>query len=176
MSTWVIDPDHSVASFAVRHLKVAYVRGQFNAIRGSIRFDPEDISRSSAEAVIEAPGLLTGIRKRDDHVLSAEFLAADAFPQIAFKSTGVEGIGQNRARMTGDLTIRGITKPVSMEVEFYGPVKSPFGGEMTMGFSATAVVDRFDFGVAWNEVMEDGGFIVDKEVRISLDIEADLKE
>jgi polyisoprenoid-binding protein YceI len=176
MSVWIIDSDHSVAAFAVRHLKVAYVRGQFNTIRGTIRFDPKDISQASAEATIEVPGLLTGIKKRDDHVLSTDFLEADAFPQITFRSTRVEYAGQNRARMTGDLTIRGTTKPISMEVGFSGPVKSPFGGEMTMGFSAAATIDRFDFGVTWNEIMEDGGFIVDKEVKITLDIEADLQE
>ena len=176
MSTWIIDPDHSVAAFAVRHLGVAFVRGQFNAIRGTIRFDPKDISRASAEATIEVPGLLTGIRKRDDHVLSPDFFDADGYPQMIFRSTGVEGSGQNRARMTGDLTIRGITRTVSMDVEFSGPVKSPSGGETTMGFSATAALDRFDFGISWNEMMEDGGFVVGREVKITLDIEADLKE
>jgi polyisoprenoid-binding protein YceI len=176
MSTWIIDPDHSVAAFAVRHLKVAYVRGQFNTIRGTIRFDPKDISQASAEATIEVPGLHTGIKKRDDHVLSADFFDAGAFPQISFRSTRIEGAGQNRAKMTGDLTIRGTTKTVSMDAEFSGPVKSPSGGEITMGFSATATINRFDFGMAWNELMEDGGFIVDKDVKITLDIEADLKE
>ncbi|HYQ47966.1 MAG TPA: YceI family protein [Thermodesulfovibrionales bacterium] len=176
MSTWTIDPDHSVAAFAVKHLKVAYVRGQFNRISGTITFDPSDIAGATAEATIDASSLITGIRKRDDHVMSADFIEASTFPFIAFRSTKVEAAGGSRAKMTGDLTIRGITKPVTLDVEFAGPVKSPFGGEITMGFSAAAVVDRFAYGVSWNEIMEDGGFMIDRDVKITIDIEADLKE
>jgi len=176
MSTWTIDPDHSVAAFAVKHLKIAYVRGQFNSISGTITFDPADITQTTAEATIDAASLITGIRKRDDHVMSADFIEASAFPFITFRSTKVESAGQNRAKMTGDLTIRGITKPVTLDVEFSGPVKSPFGGEITMGFSASATVDRFAYGIAWNEIMEDGGFMIDKDVKITIDVEADLKE
>jgi len=176
MSTWIIDPDHSVAAFAVKHLKIAYVRGQFNKISGTITFDPTDITKTATEATIDAASLITGIRKRDDHVMSADFIEVSAFPFITFRSTKVEGAGENRAKMTGDLTIRGITKPVTMDVEFSGPVKSPYGGEITMGFSASATVDRFTYGVSWNEIMEDGGFMIDKDVKITIDIEADLKE
>jgi len=176
MSSWIIDPDHSVAAFAVKHLKIAFVRGQFNKISGTITFDPSDISSTTAEATIDASSLITGIRKRDDHVMSADFIETATFPSITFRSTKVEGAGENRAKMTGDLTIRGITKPVTLDVEFAGPVKSPFGGEITMGFSATSVIDRFAYGVSWNEIMEDGGFMIDRDVKITIDIEADLKE
>jgi polyisoprenoid-binding protein YceI len=176
MSTWTIDPDHSVAAFAVKHLKVAYIRGQFNKISGTIVFDPADITKAAADATIDAASLITGIRKRDDHVMSADFIETPAFPFITFRSTKVEGAGGNRAKMTGDLTIRGITKPVTLDVEYAGPVKSPFGGEITMGFSASTVIDRFAYGVSWNEIMEDGGFMIDKDVKITIDIEADLKE
>ncbi|NJD57497.1 MAG: YceI family protein [Nitrospirae bacterium] len=176
MSIWIVDPDHSVAAFAVKHLKIAYVRGQFNGISGTIIFDPSDVTRTTVEATIEASGLITGIRKRDDHVMSADFIEAATYPFITFRSTKVEGAGENRAKMTGDLTIRGITKPVTLDVEYSGPVKSPFGGEITMGFSATAVIDRFAYGVSWNEIMEDGGFMIDRDVKITIDIEADLRE
>ena len=176
MSTWIIDPDHSVAAFAVKHLKIAFVRGQFNRISGTITYDPSDISKTTVEASIEAASLLTGIRKRDDHVMSADFIDVSAYPFILFRSTSIEGTGDNRAKMTGDLTIHGITRPLTMAVEISGPVKSPFGGEITMGFSATAVIDRFSYRVTWNEIMEDGGFMIDKAVHITIDIEADLKE
>ena len=176
MSTWIIDPDHSVAAFAVKHLKIAYVRGQFNRISGTITFDPAYISKTTVEATIDAASLLTGIKKRDDHVMSADFIEASTFPLITFRSTRIEGMDKNKAKLTGDLTIHGITKTVAMEVAFSGPVKSPHGGEITMGFSATATIDRFAFGVRWNEIMEDGGFMIDKDVKIMIDIEADLKE
>lgn len=176
MGIWTIDPDHSVAAFAVKHLKIAYVRGQFNKISGTVTFDPADITKTAAEATIDAASLITGIKKRDDHVMSADFIEASAFPFITFRSTKVKSVGENRAKLTGDLTIRGITKPVTLDVEFSGPVKSPYGGEITMGFSASATVDRFAYGVSWNEVMEDGGFMIDKDVKITIDIEADLKE
>jgi len=176
MSTWIIDPDHSVAAFAVKHLKVAYVRGQFNKIRGTITFDPADISKTTVEATIDAAGLLTGIKKRDDHVMSADFIGVAVQPHITFRSTKVEGAGADRAKLTGNLMIHGITRPVTMDVAFSGPVKSPFGGEITMGFRAALTLDRFVFGVSWNEIMEDGGFMIDKDVHITIDLEADLKE
>jgi|PlaIllAssembly_1097288.scaffolds.fasta_scaffold11892_1 polyisoprenoid-binding protein YceI len=176
MSTWIIDPDHSVAAFAVKHLKIAFVRGQFNKISGTIMFDPADISKTTVEATIDAASLLTGIKKRDDHVMSADFIGVAAQPHITFRSTKVEGAGADRAKLTGDLMIHGITRPVTMDVAFSGPVKSPFGGEITMGFRAALTLDRFVFGVSWNEIMEDGGFMIDKDVHITIDLEADLKE
>ena len=176
MSIWTIDPDHSVAAFAVKHLKVAYVRGQFNKISGTVTFDPADIAETTVEAMIDAVSLLTGIKKRDDHVMSTDFIGVATYPLITFRSTKVEVAGANRAKLTGDLMIHGITRPVTMDVAFSGPVKSPFGGEVTMGFRAALTIDRFVFGVSWNEIMEDGGFMIDKDVHITIDIEADLKE
>jgi polyisoprenoid-binding protein YceI len=176
MSTWIIDPDHSVAAFAVKHLKVAYVRGQFNSITGKITLDPDDPSRSSVEAEIAVAGMTTGIRKRDEHLFTPDFFEVSKYPTITFKSTKIEGTGPNRGRITGDLTIRGMTRPVSMEVEYSGPVKSPFGGEITMGFTATTTINRFDYNVSWDAPMEDGGLIVDKDVKIMIDVEADLSE
>lgn len=174
MSRWTIDPDHSVAAFAVRHLRVADVRGQFNGITGTILYDPEDPSRSSVEAAIDVSIMTTGIRKRDDHLMSPDFFDAGGYPLITFRSTKIEITGPGTAKIAGDLTIRGISHPVTMDAEFSGPVKSPFGGETTMGFFASAVINRFDYNVRWNEVMEDGGFIVGKDVKITVDVEADL--
>lgn len=177
MTKCVIDPDHSVASFAIRHLMIANVRGMFNKVKGTIHFDAKDLSRSSVEAEIDVASLSTGVKKRDNHILSDEMLDAGKYPTITFKSTRVQADKGNRGKIIGDLTIHGVTRPVTVEAEFHGPVKSPFGGEITMGFTATTRVNREDFGVMWgSDPLEGGGLIAGKEVEITLDVEADLVE
>lgn len=176
MAKWIIDPDHSVAEFSVRHMMVANVRGLFSGISGAVDFDPADLSRLTARVEIEVAGLTSGIAKRDAHLLSPDFFDAANHPKIIFRSTGAIPLGPNRARMSGELTIRGTTRPVTFEVEFLGPVKSAFGGETTIGFAAETTLDRYDFGVSWNESMEGGGVVAAREVRIALDVEADLVE
>ncbi len=178
MAKWIIDPDHSVAAFAIRHLMVANVRGQFNNVTGTIEFDPKRPGNSSVTASIEVASLTTGIRKRDDHVLSPDFFDAEKFPEITFRSTKIEITGDNTGKVEGDLTIRGITHPATLSVEFFGPVKVPedFGGETTIGFSAQTRINREDFNVMWNVPLEGGGVMVGNEVEIALDVEADLEE
>jgi polyisoprenoid-binding protein YceI len=178
MSTWKIDPAHSVAAFSVKHMMVTNVRGQFNDVTGTIRFDPSDIAGSSVEAKIEVASLTTGNARRDEHLRSPDFFDAAKYPEITFKSTKVEPAGSNHGRITGELTIRGTTRTVSMEAEYNGPVKSPqdLGGETTMGFSASLAIDREDYGVNWNVPLDGGGLVVGKEVWIMLDVEADLEE
>jgi polyisoprenoid-binding protein YceI len=168
-----MDPDHSVASFAIRHMMVALVRGQFNKLSGAIRLDPDDPASTSFEASIEVGSLLTGVKKRDQDLLGGNFFDAARFPLMTFRSTGAEPTGLNRLKVTGALTIRGVTRTVVLDAEFSGPVKSPFG-ETTMGFAATATVNREDFGIAWNVEMEKGGAMVGRYVHIALDLEADL--
>ncbi|MEJ2696300.1 MAG: YceI family protein [Candidatus Sulfobium sp.] len=177
MAKWTIDPAHSVAAFSVRHMTVANVRGQFNNIAGTIEMDEAAPERSSVTAEIEVASITTGIRKRDDHLLSADFFDAAKYPKITFKSTKIEPAGSNGARISGDLTIHGITRPVIMEAEYFGPVKSPedLGGETTIGFSAYLTIDRQDFDVKWNVPIE-AGLMVGNDVKINLDIEADLAE
>lgn len=176
MSQWRIDPDHSVAAFSIRHMMICNVRGQFNKISGTITYDAERPETSSVEAAIEAASIYTGIAKRDEHLRSSDFFDAAACPAINFKSTKVEKSGEGRLRVFGDLTIRCVTRPVAFEAEISGPVKSPFGDETTIGFTASTSLDREEFGVSWNEAMEGGGFIVGKEVLVYLDVEADLVE
>lgn len=178
MAKWTIDTDHSVAAFSVRHMTVANVRGQFNTMSGTVEFDQADPAGASVTAEIEVASITTGIRKRDDHLLSADFFDAANYPKISFRSTKVESAGGNRARISGDLTIRGITRPVTMDAEYFGPVKSPeaLGGETTVGFSASVAVNRQDFGVKWNVPIGDGELMVANDVKITLDIEADLAE
>ncbi len=173
MVKWVIDPDHSVAAFVIKHMMVANVRGQFNKISGTIYFDPADLSKSSVEVSIDASGIYTGIQKRDDHLRSPDFFDTATYPNIIFKSTKVEGAGVNNLKVNGDLTIHGITRRVTFDVEYSGPEKSPYG-ETSMGFTATAMVNREDYGLLWNVALESGGVMIGKDVRILLDIEADL--
>ncbi|MDA8077536.1 MAG: YceI family protein [Nitrospiraceae bacterium] len=178
MAQWNIDPDHSVAAFSVRHLMIANVRGQFNRITGAINFDPSAPAGSTVEATIDVSSITTGNRMRDDHLLSPDFFDAARYPSMSFKCTKVELAGPNRGKVSGDLTIRGVTRQVTMDVEHFGPVKSPeaVGGETSIGFTAKVSINREDFGVMWNIPLNAGGFVVGKEVEIVLDIEADLAE
>ena len=171
---WTIDSSHSAAGFSVRHMMIANVIGLFGKMAGTIYFDPPNITSLSVEAEIEVGSITTGYRTRDKHLLSPDFFDAANHPKIKFMSTKTESLGGNRGRITGDLTMRGKTCPLTLEFEYLGPVKSPFGGEITIGFAATAKINREDYGVAWNEAMPDGGVVVGKEVKITLDVEADL--
>jgi polyisoprenoid-binding protein YceI len=173
MATWIIDPDHSVAAFRVRHMMVTNVHGQFNKLSGTIQFEPPDMGHLSLEAQIDVTGIYTGIQKRDDHLRSPDFFDAANYPKIMFKSTKPEAISGNHGKLAGDLTIRGVTKPVTLDVEFFGPVKDPFDeGGISIGFSASTRINRKDYGILWNA--DTGSVIVAGwEVLISLEIEAD---
>ena len=176
MAKWTVDPDHSVAAFAVRHMMIAHVRGQFSRISGTIYFDPAQRNGASVDVTIDVASITTGIRKRDEHLLSGDFFDARQYPVITFKSSAVEFGDANRVRVAGDLTVHGITHAIAFEGEYFGPVRSPEGDETSIGFSATVVLRREDYGITWNVPMEDGGVVVGSEVRISLDLEADLAE
>jgi polyisoprenoid-binding protein YceI len=174
MTKWAIDPDHSAAAFSIRHLMITNVRGHFGKIAGTILFDRSNVTNSSVEVTIDATSICTGIKKRDDHLKSLEFFDVEKYPEITFKSKAVEITGSNRCKVYGDLTIHGVNHPVTLKVEYFGPVKSPFGAT-SMGFTAKAVVNREDFGLTWNVPMEEGGgLMVGKEVKIVLEIETDL--
>ena len=173
MSKWVIDPDHSVAAFSISHMTVAFVHGQMNDVSGIIHFDPDNDIGLEVEFEIGASSILTGIGKRDDHLKSADFFDLENFPKISFKSNKVSKAGLNIFTVSGDLSIHGITKAVTLDVEFAGPVKSPFG-ETTIGLTGRTVINREEFEMPWNEPLENGGFMVGKEVEISVDLEADL--
>jgi polyisoprenoid-binding protein YceI len=127
------------------------------------------------EAAIDVRSLSTGVTKRDEHILSDEMLDAARYPHMTFKSTKVAPRGGNRARVHGDLTIHGVTRPVVLDAEHFGPVRSPFGGEITIGITASTKIDREDFGILWgNDPLESGGFLAGKDVEITIDVEADL--
>lgn len=177
MKNWNIDPDHSVAPFKVRHLMIAFVHGQFNKLKGTVHFDPDNPSTFSLDVSIDASGIYTGISKRDEHLKSPDFFDVATYPEIIFKSTGFSLSGSG-GKLTGDLSIHGVTKSVILEVSLSGPVKSPeeLGGETTMGITATASINREDFGMAWNVPLNGDGKVVGTEIMIDLNIEADMEE
>jgi len=175
MARWIIDPDHTVAAFAVRHFMIADVRGQFNGVSGTIYFDPPDLRTLKAEVVINSSVMTTGVEKRNEHLKSQDFLLVGEFPEMAFKSSGVELTGLNSCKVHGSLRIRGIEGPVVLHAEYLGPVRSPWE-ETTVGFKATTTINREDFGMTWNVKMENGGLVAGKDVHITLHAEADLVE
>lgn len=179
MARWTFEPGHSAAEFCARHMMVTWVRGHFKDVHGAMEFDPASPGASSVEAVIDAKGLWTGERDRDAHLLSADFLDVQNHPQITFKSRQVEQAGCHSFRVIGDLTIRGMTRPATLHVDYLGQWETPFwvgnedkGPVTRAGFTAKTTVNRHDFGVSWNSTIDRGGIVVGNEVRITIDVEA----
>jgi polyisoprenoid-binding protein YceI len=178
MANWNIDPDHSVAAFTVRHLTVAMVHGQFNTLKGTLAIDPKAPAGMALEVTIDTAGIYTGISKRDEHLRSPDFFDAAQFPTITFRSTGFAPGPGNTGKLTGQLTVHGVTRAVTLDVRVTGPVQSPeeIGGETTIGLSARVQVNREDFGMTWNLPLAAGEVMVGREIEILLEIEADLAE
>ncbi len=168
-STWNLDPAHTNSTFTVRHLVISNVRGEFRKTSGVITLDDQDITRSKVEATIEVASLDTREPQRDAHLRSPDFFDAARYPTLTFKSTKVQKVGDKLA-VTGDLTIRGVTKPVTLDVVASPEIKDP-GGKVRRGFSASCKINRKDFGVSWNKLV-DAGPIVGDEVAIQIDAEA----
>lgn len=175
MPKWNIDPDHSVASFSIGHMTVAYVHGQMNSVSGTINYDPGDIQSLSVDIRVGPESIITGVQKRDDHLKSGDFFDIGKFPDITFRSSSIEPSGNGRVKVSGELSIHGIVKPLTLEVSVSGPVKSPFG-ETTLGITGDTVIDRGEFGIDWNQPMEGGGLMVGMKAEVSVSLEADLEE
>jgi polyisoprenoid-binding protein YceI len=173
MAKWIIDSDHSVAAFSIRHMMIAHVRGQFNKITGVIDFDPQNISGSSVELTIDASSVITGIQKRDDHLKSPDFFDVTMYPEISFKSSRIDSVEGTRATVTGTLTLHGIARHISISIEFSGPVKDPFGNDVSMGFTASTIINREEYGMKWNQRMADSGIMLGRDVELVVDLEAD---
>lgn len=175
MALWNIDTAHAQANFSARHMMITTVRGSFNKITGTINFDPANPAAASVEAVIDTTSMSsTGNDQRDGHLKSPDFLDIAQYPTITFKSTKVEpNADGTQAKITGDLTIKGVTKSVSFEAELLGQGKTPFGTTVA-GFNGKTKINREDFGLNWNMALEAGGWLVGKEVTIELDVEAVL--
>lgn len=168
-TTWSLDPSHSQVGFAVKHLVVSNVRGAFTRYEGKVVLDDADVTRSSVEATIDVGSLDTRVADRDAHLRSPDFFDAAKYPSMTFRSTKVARAGKDALKVTGDLTLRGVTRPVVLHVTTTPEVKG-MSGEARRGFSATTRIDRKDFGLAWNKVVE-AGPVVGDEITIALDLE-----
>ncbi len=168
--TYTIDPAHSAAEFKVRHLMVSNVRGHFSKVTGTVVFDASAPQNSKVEAHIDATTIHTREEQRDAHLKSADFLDVAKFPEIAFVSKKVAG-GKGEWKVTGDLTIHGVTKEVTLDVEGPAPEAKDPWGNVKSGFSATTKINRKDFGLVYNVALETGGLMVGDEVSITLDVE-----
>jgi polyisoprenoid-binding protein YceI len=170
LESWNFDLAHSGVHFWVRHVMVSKVHGRFLKWSGTLAFDDANPAASHVEIKIDAGSIYTEEPKRDGHLKSADFLDVEKYPHIDFKSTAVERVGEE-FRVTGDLTIHGVTRPVALEVEYAGRVKDPWGGER-VGFSAKTAISRKDFGLTWNVVLEAGGVTVGDKIEIAIEVEA----
>lgn len=168
--TWTLDPAHTVIGFSVKHLMAAKVRGSFKAFDGSIEMG-ETPEESSVTVSIDAASIDTGVEDRDNHLRSPDFLEVEQHPTITFRSTKVERVEGERYRMEGELTIRGVTKPVTLDVTYLGMMADPWGNEKAM-FNATTRIDREDWGLTWNQALEAGGWLVGKQIDIELEVQA----
>jgi polyisoprenoid-binding protein YceI len=170
-STWNIDPDHSSIGFKVRHMMVTNVKGEFGKFKGTLTLDDQDITKSKVEVTIDTASVNTRVAKRDDDLRSPNFLDVARFPSMSFVSRKVEKAGEGKLRVTGDLTLHGVTREVVLDVE--GPSaegKDPWGN-MRRGASAATQINRKDFGLTWNKAIETGGVLVGDEVNIMLEVE-----
>jgi polyisoprenoid-binding protein YceI len=167
---YAIDPSHSSVGFKVRHLAISSVPGKFGEFKGTFSFDPKNIEASKAEAQIVAGSVNTNEAKRDNHLKSEEFLDAGKFAAITFKSTKIEKVSDTEFKALGDLTLHGVTRPVTLNVSYGGSATDPWGKERA-AFLATTKINRKDFGLTWSKTLETGGLVVGDEVDITLEIE-----
>ena len=168
-TTWNIDASHSTIGFSIRHMIFSKVRGRFLKHTGAIQL-ADDATQSWVELAVDAASIDTGTAQRDTHLRSADFFDAEKFPELSFDSTNVEKLG-DKYRVKGDLTIRGVQKPVTLEAEYLGGGKDPWGNQR-IGFSANLSINRKDFGLNWNQLLEAGGVLVGETIEIALDVQA----
>ena len=183
MAEWIFEPGHTAAEFRARHMMVTYVRGHFKNVHGTLKFDPENPKNSSVEVQLDTRGIWTGVKERDDHLRSADFLDVDNYPTITFAGNQVELKGEHDYLVTGDLTIRGVTRTATLNVSYLGSWETPWwedgvnkGPKKRAGFLATTRIKRHDFGVSWQDTMDRGGVVVGNEVDITIDVEAILED
>lgn len=170
-ATWQIDPEHSSFQFKIRHLTVSNVKGDFSKVKGIVAIDDQDITKLTVEVTLDAASINTGHAKRDEHLRSPDFFDVTQYPTITFVSKKVTKAGMNKLKVIGNLTIHGMTKEIAVDVEGPSPeVKDPWGN-FRRGATATANIDRRDFGLKWNKVLDSGGLVVGEEVNIYIEVE-----
>jgi polyisoprenoid-binding protein YceI len=167
---WQIDQAHSEIQFSAKHLMISTVRGRFNSYTGTIEADEQNPTAATVNVQIDASSLVTGDEKRDGHLRSPDFLDAEQFPYITFKSTRIEQVDATHGKLIGDLTIRDITKEVVLNFEYAGQAKTPWG-TTSAGFNATTKINRKDWNLNWNVALETGGWLVGDQITISIELE-----
>lgn len=170
VSRWTIDPAHSAVEFAVKHMMITTVKGRFSGVAGTIELDEQDVTRSRVDVTMDTTSIDTRDEKRDAHLRSVDFFDVENHAQMTFVSRGIERVGHARLKLTGDLTIRGTTREITLDVEDLGRGKDPWGGDRA-AFTATGKLDRLDYGLKWNQALEAGGVLVSNDVRITLDVQ-----
>ncbi|MDR3606615.1 MAG: YceI family protein [Oligoflexia bacterium] len=171
LNTWELDPAHSSANFSVKHMMIAKVHGGFKSVKGKMQFDRNDLAHSSIEATIDASSIDTREPKRDEHLKSADFFDVQKYPALTFKSKRIEEADEDRFKVAGDLTIRGVTREVVLDVESsLDEIKDPYGN-VKIGASAATRIKRKDFGLNWNAALEAGGVLVGDDITINLDLQ-----
>ncbi|MCK8679392.1 YceI family protein [Streptomyces lichenis] len=168
---YTLDPAHSSVGFTARHAMVTNVRGSFTDFDGTLKLNGTDPAASSAVIDVRIASIDTGNADRDGHLRSADFFDAEQFPEMTFRSTGAEIVGGDDYRLTGDLTIKGVTKPLTIDLEFNGSAKDPFGNER-VGFEGTAALLRSEWGLTWNAALETGGVLVSDKIKLTFEISA----
>lgn len=172
---YTIDQAHSQVMFRVRHLGLSNVIGRFSTFDAELQLDPDSLQNVTVSATIDVASIDTGNERRDNHLRSADFFDAATYPEIVFTSTGVRGVDGATLKLDGDLTMHGITQPVTLDVEYLGSATGP-GGDERVAFSARGALDRMAYGLRWNNLTEAGGVVVGHEVEIVLEVEAIRKE
>ncbi len=167
---WVLDPSHTSAKFTARHMMITNVNGAFDKVTGTIDYNEAEPDKTVVDVMIDAASINTKDEKRDAHLKSPDFLDVENYPTLEFKSTRVERTGDSTAKLHGDLTIRGTSKPITLDVEFLGKAKAPWG-VWNAGFEATGKINREDWGLVWNVPLETGGFLVGKDIKVHIEAE-----
>lgn len=175
-TTWELDPAHATANFSVKHMMVGTVSGTLGDVSGKVEVDDKDVTKSKVEVSIDMKGINTKQGKRDDHLRSPDFFDVAKFPTTTFKSTKIEKGQGSKLKVTGDLTMHGVTKSVVLDGELTNEVTNPFSGAKVKAFSGTTTVNRKDFGLAWNKALEAGGVLVGEEVKVSVEAELMKKD
>ena len=172
---WDLDPAHTRIGFSAKHAMVANVRGAFNDVTGSLHVDFDDTTKSTADIVLKVASVDTRNTQRDDHLRSADFFNAEKWPDVVFKSSRIEEVGDNALVVSGDLTIRDITKPITIPIEFTGVETDAFGA-LRAGFEGTRRIDRREYGLEWNMPLDSGGWLVSEKITLEFEISAIKRE
>jgi len=172
--TFAVDPNHSEVSFHIRHM-VSQVRGRFNEFSGAVQLDPKNLPASSVEFHIKAASIDTGVADRDKHLRSADFFDVEKYPEIAFKSESIQPAGKDAYKVTGTLTMHGVSKKVTLPVTYGGQAKDPWGNTRA-GFGIETTLDRKDYGIVWNKALDAGGALLGDDVNVAINLEAVKKD